>query len=59
MKTICKETKNGTTATATEFQEICSAIRFMKEKKKQGYVATFPERITNNNFIVYTWRIEK
>ena len=59
MKTICKETKNGTTASATEFCELRSAIRFMNEKKKQGYTATFPERTTNNNFIVYTWRIEK
>ena len=38
MKTLCKETKNGTTATATEFQELCSAIRFMKEKKSKKII---------------------
>lgn len=59
MKTLCKETKNGTTASATEFFDFASALRFMKEKQKQGYTATFPERTTNNNFIIYTWRIEK
>ena len=56
MKTLCQETKNGTTASATEFIELAAAIRFMKEKKKQGYTATFPERIGNQKFIVYTWR---
>ena len=39
--------------------DLAAAIRFMKQKKEQGYTATFPERTTNNNFIVYTWRIEK
>ena len=59
MKTLRKEIKDGTTATATEFCEHCSAIRFMNEKKKQGYTATFPERTTRNNYIVYIWRKEK
>ncbi len=59
MKTIYKKTKNGTTARADEFYDLASAIRFMKEKKQQGYTATFPERITNNKFIIYTWRKEQ
>ena len=59
MKTICKENKNGTTASATEFIDLAAAIRFMKQKKEQGYTTTFPERTTNNKFVVYTWRIEK
>ena len=58
MKTLRKETKGGTTATATEFCELATAIRFMSEKKKQGYTATFPERIANQKFLVYTWRKE-
>ena len=59
MKTIGKEIKDGKEVSATEFYEIRSAIRFMREKQAQGYTATFPERTTNNNYIVYTWRIEK
>lgn len=59
MKTICKENKNGTTARADEFCDLASAIRFMKEKKQQGYTATFPERIGNRQFIIYTWRKEQ
>ena len=59
MKTLCKEIKNGTEVRATEFYEIRSAIRFMREKEVQGYTATFPERTTQNNYIVYTWRTGK
>lgn len=59
MKTLCKEIKDGKKVSATEFYEIRSAIRFMREKQAQGYTATFPERTTQNNYIVYTWRIEK
>ena len=59
MKTLCKEIKDGTTATATEFYEIRSAIRFMREMEAQGYTATFPERTNQNNYIIYTWRTEK
>ena len=59
MKTICKENKNGMTARADEFCDLASAIRFMNEKKKQGYTATFPERIAQNKFIIYTWRKEQ
>ena len=58
MKTLCKETKNGTTATATEFCDLAAAIRFMKEKQKQHYVTTFPDW-TGKAFVVYTWRNEK
>lgn len=59
MKTLFNETKNGTQARATEFVDLASAIRFMKEKQNQGYIATFPERIGNRQFIVYTWRKEQ
>lgn len=59
MKTICKETKNGTVARATEFCDLAAALRFMNEKKRQGYTATFPERTNDKKFIVYTWRIEQ
>ena len=59
MKTLYKENKNGTTARADEFCDLASAIRFMKEKKQQGYTATFPERIGNRQFIIYTWRKEQ
>ena len=58
MKTICKESKNGATARATEFYDLAAAIRFMKEKQQQGYITTFPDRTPNNKFIVYTWRKE-
>lgn len=58
MKTLKKEIKDGTTVNATEFYEIRSAIRFMREKELQNYIATFPERTENGNYIVYTWRKE-
>ena len=59
MKTLFETTKDGTAARATEFCELAAALRFMNEKKRQGYTATFPERTNHKKFIVYTWRIEK
>ena len=59
MKTLFNESRNGTAARATEFCDLAAAIRFMNEKKRQGYTATFPERIGNRQFIIYTWRKEQ
>ena len=59
MKTLFNESRNGTAARATEFCDLAAALRFMNEKKRQGYTATFPERTNHKKFIVYTWRIEK
>ena len=56
MKTLFNESKNGTQARATKFVDFASAIRFMKEKQNQGYIAMFPERIGESQFIVYTWK---
>ncbi len=59
MKTLFNESRNGTTARADEFCDLAAAIRFMNEKKRQGYTATFPEQTNDKKFIVYTWRLEK
>ena len=57
MKTLFNETKNGMTARATEFSDLHAAFAFMKEKKKQGYIASIPDK-NGDKFIVYTWRKE-
>ena len=59
MQTKSYKAKDGTQARITEFSDLHAAFAFMKEKQNQGYFATFPERIGNRQFIVYTWRKEQ
>lgn len=58
MQTKSYKAKNGTEARITEFSDLNAAFAFMKEKKKQGYIASIPDR-NGDKFIVYTWRKER
>lgn len=58
MQTKSYKAKDGTQARITEFSDLHAAFAFMKEKKKQGYIASIPDR-NGDKFIVYTWRKEQ